>query len=264
MRSLWANNGSHRSIVICFFQNEVLAVTRETCLRRSLWANNGSPLSIVLLNLRTQRSLTFVSGFPKFSDAVEDSADGALSLLRAIRFIIGPDFAVTLSSLDSFCVLFDIPSEHSARLKWLLLNKHKRWFHSSRVKFPLVSMSASWFLVSVYLIWILGSKLILSNNQSRATLWALETCLIVGLLLIIILITAPMSSNTYNKASLCENWTYEKTINIIQMIDHSSRLRTPVVRVRANNGSPRSIMVLSCVSKDKNNQIPQIESRNPV
>ena len=28
----------------------------------------------------------------------------------------------------------------------------------------------------------LGSKLILSNNQSRATLWVLETCLIAGLL----------------------------------------------------------------------------------
>ena len=39
---------------------------------------------------------------------------------------------------------------------------------------PLVRMSASWFLVSTYLIWILGSKLILSNNQSRATLWVLE------------------------------------------------------------------------------------------
>ena len=37
-----------------------------------------------------------------------------------------------------------------------------------------------------YLIWILGSKLILSNNQSRATLWVLETCLIVGLLPFII------------------------------------------------------------------------------
>ena len=29
----------------------------------------------------------------------------------------------------------------------LILNKHKRWFHSSRVKFPLVSMSASWFFL---------------------------------------------------------------------------------------------------------------------
>ena len=45
----------------------------------------------------------------------------------------------------------------------------------------------------------LGSRLILSNNQSRATLWVLETCLIVGLLpFMIILITASLSSNTYN------------------------------------------------------------------
>ena len=58
------------------------------------------------------------------------------------------------------------------------------------------------FLVSMYLIWILESRLIRSNNQSRATLWVLETCLIVWLLpLMIILITASLSSNTYNKAS---------------------------------------------------------------
>ena len=51
------------------------------------------------------------------------------------------------------------------------------------------------------LTWILGSRLIRSINQSRATLWVLETCLIVGLLpCIIMLITASLSSNTYNKA----------------------------------------------------------------
>ena len=73
-------------------------------------------------------------------------------------------------------------------------------------------MSASWFLVSMYLIWILGSRLIRSNNQSSATLWVLETCLIVGLLpLMIILITASLSSNTYNKASWCEDRTFEGT-----------------------------------------------------
>ena len=31
----------------------------------------------------------------------------------------------------------------------------------------------------MYLIWILGSKLLLSNNQSKATLWVLDTCLII-------------------------------------------------------------------------------------
>ena len=48
----------------------------------------------------------------------------------------------------------------------------------------------------------LGVQLIRSNIQSRATLWVLETCLIVGLLpFMIILITASLSSNSYNKAS---------------------------------------------------------------
>ena len=67
-------------------------------------------------------------------------------------------------------------------------------------------------VVSMNLIWILGSKLIRSNNQSSATLWVLETSLIVGLLpLMIILITVSLSSNTYNKASWCENCTFEGT-----------------------------------------------------
>ena len=146
--------------------------------------------------------------FTGLSDAEDDRSEGAL----AIKFIIGLDFAVTVSSPVSSFVLFDTASEQSVELKWLILHKYNKWFHSSRVKFPLVSMSASWFLVSMYLIWIFGSKLIRSNNQSRATLWVLETCLIVGLLpLIIILITASLSSNTYNKASWCENWTFEGT-----------------------------------------------------
>ena len=149
--------------------------------------------------------------FTGLSDAVDDRADGGLSMLRAIKLIIGLDFAVTFSSPDSFCVLFDITSEHSAKLKWLMLNKHKRWFHSSRVNFPLVNMSASCFLVSMYLIWILVSKLIRSNNQSRATLWVLEPCLIVGLLpSIIILITASLSSNTNNKVSWREELAFEE------------------------------------------------------
>ena len=87
--------------------------------------------------------------------------------------------------------------EQQIELKWLMSHKWRTLFHSSRVKFPFVNMSASWCLVSTYLIWIFGSRLILSNTQSRATLWVLDTCLIVGLLsLIIILITASLSSKT--------------------------------------------------------------------
>ena len=57
-----------------------------------------------------------------------------------------------------------------------------------------------------------------SIEQSRATLWVLETCLIVGLLpLIIILITASLSSNTYNKASWHADWTFEGTESIFSI-----------------------------------------------
>ena len=48
--------------------------------------------------------------------------------------------------------------------KLLILVKHRRWFHSSRVQCPLVKLSASWFLESIYLIWIFGS-LIYSVKQ---------------------------------------------------------------------------------------------------
>ena len=92
-----------------------------------------------------------------------------------------------------------------------MLNKHRRWFHSSRVKCPLVKMSASWFLDPTYQIWILGSTLILSKNQSRAALWVLETCLRVRLLpLMIILISASLSSKTCNAPSR-EECMFEET-----------------------------------------------------
>ena len=120
------------------------------------------------------------------------------------RFIVGFGFATILSSLSCSCILFAIVLVQLVKLKfwaqqrelkWLMLDRKRRLFHSSRVKFHFVNMSANWCSVSTYLIGILGSKLILSNNQSRATLWVCDTCLTVGLLpLIIILITASLSS----------------------------------------------------------------------
>ena len=135
-----------------------------------------------------------------------------------------------------------------------MLNKYNRWFHSSRVKFPLVRMSASWFSVSMYLIWIFGSR-------SSATLWVLETCLIVGLLpLMIILITASLSWNTYNKASWCEDWTFEGTQSMLfsTLVFSWDLWFLSVITVSRSFGG------LNRVSKDSTNQIPQIESGNPV
>ena len=109
--------------------------------------------------------------FLVLSDAIEASTSGFLLLHHEVKFIIGFDFAVTLSSPESYCVLLDITSEHSAELRWIMLNKHKGCFHSSRVKLPLVRMWASWFLVSLYLIWFLGSKLIRSKKEQHCGLW---------------------------------------------------------------------------------------------
>ena len=90
-----------------FFNESVALVTDVT-------ADNKFHRSIVHLILRTRLV------FHALSDAVDDGADGALSLLSEIKLIIGLDFAVTLSSLDSSSVLCDITSEHSAELKWLM------------------------------------------------------------------------------------------------------------------------------------------------
>ena len=153
---------------VCAFNGSVMVV-----LVICVTANNGFLRSVILFSLHSQRTLTFIS-----LSSLGFLMQKMTELRAPLHLIIGLDFAVTLSSPDSSCVIVDITSEQSVELKWLMLNKQKRWFHSSHVQFPLVSMSASWFLVSIHLIWIFGSELIRSNNPSRATLWVLETCLI--------------------------------------------------------------------------------------
>ena len=86
--------------------------------------------------------------------------------------------------------------------------------------------------------WFFGSKMILSNNQSRATLWVLEPCLIVGLLsFIIILITASLSSKMYNKAFLREEFTFEE---IKSTLSRSSIFPWIFFRFGDLHGSPRT------------------------
>ena len=70
--------------------------------------------------------------FTGLTEVEDDTSDGVL----ATRFIIGRDFAVTRSSPESCWDRFAIAAEQTVGLKWLMLNKHNKWFHSSRVKFP--------------------------------------------------------------------------------------------------------------------------------
>ena len=147
-------------------------------------ADIKSPRSLLFLSNWTPGFLTFITSLPRIY-----WSRGRYVRRRPCNEI---------HHWSRFCC-FAIVSKNTVELKVLILNKHNKRFHSSREKIPFVKLSSSWFLVSMYLIWIFGSGLIGSNNQSSATLWVLETCLIVGLLPFIkILITVSLSSNTYN------------------------------------------------------------------
>ena len=142
---------------------------------------------------------------------------------QAFAFVVGdPGEEI---SWDLFDISNCFPAEGKQWLleKWLqenvvsfmMLNRCNKLCHSPLEKLPFVRMSASWFLDSTYLIWTCGSRLILSNNQSRATRWVRDTCLIVGLPpLMIIFITASLSSKMYNVDSFSERCAFEGTWSV--------------------------------------------------
>ena len=165
---------------------------------------------------------------PGLFDAIGLFTDEELVETVDVRFIaVGFDFATILLSSFCSCILFAIVSVQQVKLKfwaqqrelkWMMLNRWRRFLHSSRVKVPFVNKSEIWCLVSMDLIWIQGSKLILSNNQSRATLWVFDTCLIVRLLSsIVILITASYNkaldffTNVQHRSGLRKFFTFEGT-----------------------------------------------------
>ena len=128
--------------------------------------------------------------FPRLYDAPESNMGKWFMLkLFDINFT-GLDFATRLFSFPSFLSSL----RHGVRLlnwkrmaagqhlgnSWCWTNDeddstHHVWYYL------LVNMSASCFLESTNMIWIMGSSTyILSNDQSSATLWVRGTCLIVG------------------------------------------------------------------------------------
>ena len=129
-------------------------------------------LCTTLSNLMSKRlkqvSLFFrAAQLASSEDAVEASTSRVLSPHRETKFIIGFDFAVTLSSPESFSRSFRHHFRTIGRTEMANVEKKsKRWFQSSRVKFLLVRMSASWFLMSMYSI----CSVILNNIFTDFTL----------------------------------------------------------------------------------------------
>ena len=222
----------------------------------------------MLLSSRAWKKLTFMSGFQRAfwcSRSWHIRSFGSLTRYRETKFIIGFDFAVTLSSPESFCVLFDITSEQLVELKRLMLNKHKRWFHSSREKFPLVNMSASWFFgVDVFDL-DFGVQIdsikqpIKGNSVGPGNMSHCRTSSLHDHLDYCFVVFWDIQHNFLTRRI----YVWGNKINIVQVIDHSMRLLAFVNCVRwwtnftfVHNGSLRSIMVLSLVPKNCENQIP--------
>ena len=97
--------------------------------------------------------------FPALSDAVEDSTSGVLSLHRENKFIIGLDFAVTLSSAESFLRSFRHHFRTLCRTEMANVEQTQKMIPFITCEFFLVTVSASGFSVSMYLMWILGVQI---------------------------------------------------------------------------------------------------------
>ena len=225
-------------------------------------ANNGFHRSITFLSLHTQRTLTFITSLlrAQWSWRRHDRWHPRTKIHHRFWFCCHSFFSWILLKSFRHC------SRANCRTEMASVKQTQKMIPFVTCEIFLGSYVCELvFLVSMYLIWIFGSKLIRSNNQSRATLWVLETCLIVGLLpFMIILITASLSSNTYNKASWWEESTFDETKSTLSksLITPWDYLRFWIVwgvertlRLFIDK-SLRSIMVLSRVSKNWHDQIP--------
>ena len=126
--------------------------------------------------------------------------------------------------------------------------------------------------VSELMFGAIVTNLILSNNQSRATLWVRETCLIVGLRpLIIILITASLSSKTDNIALESESVVFGGNVINVCWNDVGVLGWDGVMHIWLDNRrrvspwlSLGSINSVRYGMKYFNHQIPESESGNTV
>ena len=225
----WSNIFRTRSFTLCKNHRDINGRSGSVAVLESISSSSMTNLSVCWVNKLAGCSFTGLSVlgccsfhelrsnwlsylvFPGLCHAVEASTSGVLSLHRDTKFIIGFDFSVILLlHLNIFAFFFDITSGQLVKLKRLMLKQTQKMIPFITCEISLCQYVCELvFGVNVFEL-DFRSKLILSNNQSRATLWVRETCLIVGLLpFMIILITLSLSSNTHNKASWREELTCE-------------------------------------------------------
>ena len=146
--------------------------------------------------------------FPRLSHAENDRVEAAV----ARRLIIGLDFAVTLSSPESYCVFCCHPFRTNCGTKMADVEQTQKMipFVTCAISFGGCQQVGFWCRCTKF--GSLGpNKLDRITNQvqlcgfwDHVSLWDL-------LPLMIILITASLFPNTHDKASWCEDWTFEGT-----------------------------------------------------
>ena len=126
------------------FQEVSSSFTDRSCVAVPFFHSRENQERPILKNLLGCPDRSFsTTDFPGFwyqyrviSGLVDDTTES----IFVVKFIIGLDFVVTRSSPDPCWARFAIAAVQAVELKWLMLNKLKKWFHSSRVKFPLVNV----------------------------------------------------------------------------------------------------------------------------
>ena len=181
---------------------------------RYTWELPTSAFELELPQFPKARLILVLYSFPVLTGD-PDPCDETLSLYwPCITRLEGRAFAITrvrvlssfrngtnhnaLSDLREWT--FEIAWARMFKNTWCWVNTEGDSTHLSRNFFWLKCQQVGIWCKHIWFGFCLGSKLILSNKQSRATLSVLDTCLIiVGLRpLIIILIMASLSSKIYN------------------------------------------------------------------
>ena len=117
--------------------------------------------------------------------------------------------------------LLSVWKKVAARRHWEIHDIQQTW-----KMVPLIMCEAS-FGEHVRKLILVSTCLFLSNNNTNATLWVLDTCLIVGLLpLMTIFITASLTSQINNRSS---NWASFAFVTTWSRCDNSSTSRFPLL-----------------------------------
>ena len=207
--------------------------------------------------------LTLLSGFP-----VDMSIP---KILDAIGLVADGELVGTCAICNSFFfLLFLHPLRHSfgAAYQAGILSAANRAemadVEQLKKSDPLVACLRVDVWCRMYWLWILESRFILSNNQSKATQWVLDTCLIVGLRPFNInSITASLSSKTYNIAlepecvPLDETWSTLVRSRLVCVVGICFRMFGWVFADRFPRGSLTSLVLLVWFGEEWNTSITE-------